>query len=105
MKLVMTWMLSAEPWLYEAVVHERQYTYHGIELSLELRSIGAKDVSTLPSRCGANSISGGEQLPKSTPPESLESEAANTAAVEFEEVWHTGQERGATTAYDTDLCH
>ena len=24
MKLVMTWMLSAEPWLYEAVVHERQ---------------------------------------------------------------------------------
>ena len=103
-------MLSTEPWLYAAVAHESQQTHHGIEICLEPGSTGAKEVSILPSLPTPNLISGGGHLPKLGAPELLESEAASASvelffgAVECEEVWRTGQEKSATTAYETDLC-
>jgi hypothetical protein len=63
-KPVMTAMLSAEPCGYDAVVHEREQTYHGTEIGPEPWSTGAKAVSFLPSRPTANLICGVEQLPK-----------------------------------------
>jgi hypothetical protein len=70
-KLVMTPMLSAEPWGYDAVVHEREQTYHSTGMGPEPWSAGAKAVSFLPSRPTANLICGVEQLPKLAP-EALE---------------------------------
>ena len=67
----MTAMLSAEPWGYDAVVHEREQTYHSTEMGPEPWSTGAKAVSFLPSRPAANLICGVEQLPK-LGPEALE---------------------------------
>ena len=67
----MTLMLSAEPWLYDAVVHERKQTCHSTGMCLEPWSTGAKAVSFLPSRPCANLICGVEQLPKLAP-EALE---------------------------------
>jgi hypothetical protein len=64
-------MFCAEPWLYDAVVHEREQTYHSTGMCLVLRSVGSKEVSFLLSRPAANLISGGEQLPKLAP-ETLE---------------------------------
>ena len=64
---VMTLMLSAEPWLYDAVIHEREQTYHNTGMCLEPWSTGAKAVSFLPSRPCANLICGVEQLPKLAP--------------------------------------
>ena len=83
-------MLSAEPWLNAAVVHEREQTYHGVELCNELWSTGAKAVSFLPSRPTANLISGVGQLPKSAAPEAVAGCATAVplfAAVEDEEPW------------------
>lgn len=64
-KLVMTPMLSAEPWLYDAVIHRRERTYHCTGMGLEPWSTGAKAVSFLLSRPTANLISGSVHLPKS----------------------------------------
>lgn len=64
---VMTLMLSAEPWLYDAVIHECEQTYHSTGMCLGPRSTGAKAVSFLPSRPSANLICGVEQLPKLAP--------------------------------------
>jgi hypothetical protein len=58
-------MFCAEPWLYDSVVHEREQTYHSRRMCFELRSVGSKAVSFLPSRPDANLISGVEQEPKS----------------------------------------
>jgi hypothetical protein len=107
-KLEMTWMLSAEPWLNAAVVRERKQTYQGIELCSELWSTGAKAVSFLPSRPAANFISGVGQLPKSAPEVAALLTVFATAellfaAVDDKEVWCNGQEKGAPTAYETDL--
>ena len=66
-KSVMTLMLSAEPWLYDSVVHEREQTCHNTGIGHELGSTGAKAVSFLPSRPTANLICGVEQLPKLVP--------------------------------------
>jgi hypothetical protein len=93
-KLVMTPMLSAEPWGYDAVVHEREQTYHSTGMGPEPWSTGAKAVSFLPSRPTANLICGVEQLPKLAP-EALElrREVPLFARVEpggeDEEVWQT----------------
>jgi hypothetical protein len=94
--LLMLGMKSAEPWLYAAVVHEREQTYHGIELCSELWSTGAKAVSFLPSRPTANLISGGGQLPKLAAPELVAgcaTAALSFAGVEDEDwpLWRTGQ--------------
>ena len=99
-KPVMTAMLSAEPWLYDAVVHEREQTYHSTGMGPEPWSTGAKAVSFLPSRPTANLICGVEQLPKLAPealaPEALELVrvvpffAGVEAGGEDEEVWQTG---------------
>ena len=69
---------------------------------------GTKAVSFLPSRPVAKLIDGGGQLPKSAPEvAALETVFAAAealfAAVEDKEVWRNGQEKGATTAYETDL--
>ena len=66
-KSVMTLILSAEPWEYDSVVHEREQTCHNTGIGHELGSTGAKAVSFLPSRPTANLICGVEQLPKSAP--------------------------------------
>jgi hypothetical protein len=71
MKPVMTPMLSAEPWGNDAVVHEREQTYHSTGTCLEPGSTGSKEVSFLPSKPGPNLICGVEQLPK-LGPEALE---------------------------------
>ena len=63
----MTPILSAEPWGYDTVVHKREQTCHSTGMGLEPGSVGAKAVSFLPSRFGANLISGVEQLPKLAP--------------------------------------
>jgi hypothetical protein len=63
-KLVMTPMLSAEPWLYESVVHKREQACHNTGMGLELWSTGSKEVSFLPSKPCPNLICGVEQLPK-----------------------------------------
>jgi len=68
-KLVMTPMPSAEPWLNDPVVHEGEQTYHSTGMGLEPWSEGAKAVSFLLSRPAANLICGVEQLPKSAPGE------------------------------------
>jgi hypothetical protein len=64
---VMIGMFCAEPWLYDAVVHEREQTYRSTRMGHELRSTGTKAVSFLLSRPAANLICGFEQLPKSAP--------------------------------------
>ncbi|SRR5712692_3958252 len=67
MNWVMILMFCAEPWLYDAVIHEREQTYHSTGMCLEPWSTGAKAVSFLPSRPCANLICGVEQLPKLAP--------------------------------------
>src|SRR5258708_30493048 len=67
MNWVMILMFCAEPWLYDAVIHEREQTYHSTGMCLEPWSTGAKAVSFLPSRPCANLICGAEQLPKLAP--------------------------------------
>jgi hypothetical protein len=62
-------MFCAEVWAYDSVVHEREQTYHSTRMCFELRSVGSKAVSFLPSRPDANLISGVEQEPKSAPEE------------------------------------
>jgi hypothetical protein len=69
MKPVMTPMLSAEPWGNDAVVHEREQTYHSTGTCPEPWSTGSKEVSLLPSKPCANLICGVEQLPKLAPEE------------------------------------
>ena len=64
MNWVMTPMLSADPWLYDTVVHTGEQTCHSTRMGLEPGSFGAKAVSFLPSRSVANLISGVEHLPK-----------------------------------------
>jgi len=68
---VMILMFCAEPWLYEAMVHEREQTCHSTWMCLLLRSTGSNAVSFLPSKPCANLICGVEQVPKSAP-EALE---------------------------------
>jgi hypothetical protein len=63
-KSEMTWMLSAEPWGNDPVVHEREQTYHSIGMGPEPWSTATKAVSFLLSRPDANLICGVEQLPK-----------------------------------------
>ena len=75
-------MFCAEPWVYDAVVHEREQTYHRTGMGLEPGSTGAKAVSFLLSRPAANLISGGEQLPKLAP----EAPELSREVVFFEEV-------------------
>lgn len=60
-------MFCAEPWGYDAVIHEREQTYHRTGVGLELWLPGANAVSLLLSRFGANTIDGGGHLLKSAP--------------------------------------
>ena len=47
------------------MVHVREQTYHSTGVGLKLLSFASKEVSFLPSKPGANMISGDEHMPKS----------------------------------------